>query len=108
MAGELAGVGGGSGCQTRDCLNGDLGGFLGFSGWRVPGCDLGVETGVGREFMRVYEGLREIGGEIGVGMGWRGWWGLAGVFFGVKVGGRGGWGAVLGVEGGCGGVLGRG
>ena len=69
---------------------------------------LGVEAGVGREFMRVYESLREIDGEIGVGMGWRGWWGLGEVFLGVKAGGWGGRGAVLGGEGGCGGVLGRG
>ena len=63
---------------------------------------LGVEADVGREFMRVYESLREFDGEIGVGMGWRGWWGLGEVFLGVKAGGWGGRGAVLGVRGAAG------
>ena len=61
-------------------------------GWRAG-------TGVGREFMRVYERLREIEGKIGVGVCWWGWWRLAGVFWGCwRVGGAVG-GSILAVEG---------
>ena len=83
-------------------------GFIGFSGWRLSCWGCWVDRGVGREFMRVYERIREIGGKIGVGAGLSGLVRVGWCVFGVKVDGWGGLAAILGGEGGCGGVLGRG
>ena len=64
-------------------------GFIGFSGWRGSCWGCWVDRGVGREFMRVYERRREIGGKIGVGAGLSGLVRVGWCVFGVKVDGWG-------------------
>lgn len=64
-----------------------------------------VDTNIIREFMRVYERLREIGGELGWGLvvGVGGGW--LGCFWGVGGGSAGGEAAVWAVDGACGACL---